>query len=410
MPEFLTAEVRMTLNNQVSAHIVYLGETGFPYGFAPIQRQLLIAKGLVKAGAHVLVVSHKGTFSKDQRIVPQVKGRYQNVTYIYTSGTIYRDESFLRRNALKIRGIIKEFMLCRELRQKQKLEFAIVATMRFQQILYYFVMSRILGFKVLLNYVEHNSAIVTRSSIRDRVNDLLIDLYALKCADAILPISTYLTDRVSNRAPGKPFLKIPILSDFSVDFPQRSLKENRAFVYCGSATYLELISFTLEAFDLLDHPSKKLHLVISGDKTEMEEFYQLIEACPAKESIEIFSRISYKELCQLYADALALLIPLRPTVQDEARFPHKIGEYLASGNPIVTTDFGEVKIYFRDMITALVANEYTPEAFSVKMKFVLDHPEDAQKIGSAGRQLAGKEFAYEKHGQSLLSFMKSLNQ
>ena len=60
------------------------------------------------------------------------------------------------------------------------------------------------------------------------------------------------------------------------------------------------------------------------------------------------------------------------------------------------------------MSTALIAHEYTPEAYAEKMKYVIDHPHSAQKIGIAGRQLAGKEFAYEKHGQSLLSFMKSL--
>ena len=389
-------------------HIVYLGEAGFPYGYAPIQRQLLISRGLVEAGAQVLVISNKGIFEKDQLVKLTAKGTYKGVDYEYTSESVIREKSFIWRNALKIKGVFKEFMLLWSLKRKRKLDFAIVATMRFQQILYYFLLSRLFGFKILLNYVELNSAIITRTRWRDRVNDYLVDLWAFKCADAVLPISDFLAARITDESPGKPFLKIPILSDSSNSFPKKLIHENGAFVYCGSATYIELIKFILDSFALVTHHNKRLHLVVSGDPVEMDIFYNLVYTHPANEHITTFSQIPFAELCQLYRDASALLIPLRPTIQDQARFPHKIGEYLASGNPIVTTNYGEIATYFTDMETALIAEEYTPESFALKMTYVIEHPDIAARIGRAGEKLAGKEFAYEKHGRALLSFIKSL--
>ena len=75
----------------------------------------------------------------------------------------------------------------------------------------------------------------------------------------------------------------------------------------------------------------------------------------------MFSNLTNRALNDLYKNAIALLIPLRPTLQDEARFPHKIGEYLASGNPVISTNYGEVKHYFQDGHDMLIASRYDKE-------------------------------------------------
>jgi glycosyltransferase involved in cell wall biosynthesis len=399
----------MKNSDKETVHITYLGEAGFPYGFAAIQRQLLIARGLVDAGADIMIISNKGVFTtKDAQTLPPPQGTFKGVPYIYTSGSVIRPDSFFTRNLLKIKGLIQEVLLISRQRKNLKLDVAIVATMRFQQIIYYYFLSRLLGFKILLNYVEHNSAIKTRTRWKDTVNDLLIDRWALHCAHAILPISSYLENRVAIQTPGKPYLKIPILSDPSDHWPDRSIAVTNSFLYCGSATYIELIVFIVESFSLVPQEDKQLNLVVSGDPAEMESFYFFIENHPLRSHINTYTRIPQKQLYQLYVDNKALLIPLRNTTQDIARFPHKIAEYLASGSPIITTEFGEASIYFKDLDTALVAKDYTPALFAEKMTFALDHPDISAEIGRRGKALAGKEFAYKKHGEALLSFIKAM--
>jgi glycosyltransferase involved in cell wall biosynthesis len=223
-----------------------------------------------------------------------------------------------------------------------------------------------------------------------------------------LPISTFLAARVKERAPGKPFLKIPILSDTTEPWPTKNNLPIPSFLYCGSGTYLELIRFILDSFTLVANTATFIDLVVSGDPKEMEAFDELIVNHPLKDQIRTYSNLSYAHLCQLYVDATALLIPLRASIQDQARFPHKIGEYLASGNPVITTNYGEIPFYFEDLETALVAKEYSPSSFAEKMIYVLDHPEQATQIGLRGKKFAGVEFAYEKHGLALLSFIETM--
>ena len=102
----------------------------------------------------------------------------------------------------------------------------------------------------------------------------------------------------------------------------------------------------------------------------------------------MISNVSDKELSVLYKNATGLLIPLRPNIQDEARFPHKFGEYLISGNPVITTNYGEVKYYFKDMVNALIAEIYDEKAFAEKMYYVITNPSECSIIGQNGKKVA----------------------
>jgi glycosyltransferase involved in cell wall biosynthesis len=99
------------------------------------------------------------------------------------------------------------------------------------------------------------------------------------------------------------------------------------------------------------------------------------------------------------------LIPLRPTYQDVARFPHKIGEYLASGNPVISTNYGEVKFYFKDMDNMLIADSYDVNEFAEKMRFVINNMSEVKKIGLNGRDLAWNKFNYKMQGGVIDNFL-----
>jgi glycosyltransferase involved in cell wall biosynthesis len=104
------------------------------------------------------------------------------------------------------------------------------------------------------------------------------------------------------------------------------------------------------------------------------------------------------------------LIPLRPIVQDIARFPHKIGEYLASGNPVISTNYGEVKYYFKDNENMLIADTYDINLFAEKMQYALDNIEAVKTVGNNGKYMALKNFNYKEYANKLDGFMDELTQ
>jgi glycosyltransferase involved in cell wall biosynthesis len=248
-----------------------------------------------------------------------------------------------------------------------------------------------------------------RNSVVRKANDYLFEKYLLRRMKGALPISELLKENFQKIAPGKPILKIPTICDFEkFNVPKKNIEEEY-FLFCGAVEYREIIDFILQAFKLLDESLNiKLYLIASkGTPQQYLDLNQYLKDNHLLQKTKIFSNIPYSELVDLYVNASALLIPLRPTKQDAARFPHKIAEYSATGNPILTTNYGEVTHYFKDGENALIADSYDISKFAEKMKFVIKYPETAKKIGQKGKKLGTEEFSHIQYGQRLKDYLQN---
>jgi glycosyltransferase involved in cell wall biosynthesis len=389
-------------------YIVYLGSSGFPYGLAENQKVILISKSLLLTGNDVTIICHSAVRSRINHPDIKVSGNFENIDYVYTAGSPFRNNNFIKRNLLLIKGIISEFFLLKRMKRDNKLDFAILNTHNFYKILYYFIISKLIGFKTILNYVEFFSGVKKKwFQIGMWLNDKLYDKYSPLLVDAVFPISEFLINHLKEVSPNRKFLKIPVLTDFEKYNDIEILQEEKYFLFCGGAAYKEIIQFIIDSFNWLNTSSTFLYLVINGPDYEIMEIKNYISNTKQKDNIKIFSKLTDKQLYTYYKNAIALLIPLRPTLQDIARFPHKIGEYLASGNPVISTNYGEVKYYFRDMENMLLADSYDINLFAEKMQFVIDNPEVSKKIGISGKNAARPIFDYRIKASGIDNFLNS---
>ena len=124
--------------------------------------------------------------------------------------------------------------------------------------------------------------------------------------------------------------------------------------------------------------------------------------------IKIVSFLPYNELIAYYKSSAALLIPLRNSIQDIARFPHKIAEYCAAGSPIITTKYGEPAKFLKHNKTALISENYTPLSFSKQMIYVIENPEIVRVIGNNSLNEGKNMFDYKSKINSLSNFLKEL--
>ena len=390
-------------------HLVQIGSSGFPVGMASVEKIRLLSIGLIDNGFDVTTISRYGEFERESGINFNPKGTFEGINYVFTSGTIYRPKNFFSRSSRKLIGFINEFRLLLKFRLDNNLDFAILHELNFWDLIYYKIVSVLFRFKLIYLLVEYNAAMTARQKFKYKVSDYFFEKIGLKLIDGALPISKLLTDYLIKIAPGKPFLKIPVIVDFSKFENAGLVKDNIGFLYCGSADYSEVIYFILKCFESIKtRQDVYLYLIIGGREIVKEEIRNYINKMEKKDFVKILSNLQYSELVQMYKSATALLIPLRPTLQDEARFPHKIGEYLASGNPIITTNIGEVKYYFKDSVNAFIAEEYSVEAYLEKMEYVLKYPQKAEQIGLNGKIFGKENFDCMAYGKKLSSFLITL--
>ncbi len=390
-------------------NIVYLGSSGFPYGLAEIQKIILISSAVVMKGCAVTVICKRAWHDKATQPTMKAAGNYEGIEYIYTAGTPFREPGFIGRNFLKIKGVINQVLLLRKMSKKNKIDAAILSTHNFYAILYYCTLSKIFGFKTILNYVEFYSGVKNKWSNFDSLNYFLFDKYAPRVTDGVFIISEFLIDHLKKISPQKKYLKIPNLTDVERFNGIESKQGDKYFLFCGAAGYFEIIQFIINSFEGLNNTSAFLYLVINGHEFEKEEVRKYIDKSACKTRIRFLTKLTDRELSSYYLNAIALLIPLRDTLQDKARFPHKIGEYLASGSPVISTNYAEVKYYFKDMENMLIAESYDVDLFKDKMQFVLDHPNEARNIGITGKNIAFSQFDYRVNGDKIIKFINELN-
>lgn len=388
-------------------YVIHLGFSGFPTGMASVQRTLLTFKGLKEAGASPLIINK---ISHHQYPDNQKVKHFEGIPFVNTAWSNSKQPGFIKRNVNKLSGYFGELGLLYN--KRKKISTAILYSTYFLEYPYYFILSKIFGFKLVLQYVEMFSAIPGRKDFFTKINDLLIDRYAGKLSDGVIAISDHLLNHIKKTAPGTPVIKLPAISDFGSIERIMPTNDKKYLMYCGTIYYEEVIEFIVSLFVRLrqnERYSGSLLLIISGSHDfNWQKLNLFLQGNPFAEAIVIKSNIPYAELISYYKGADVLLIPLRNTLQDKARFPHKIGEYTAAKKTILSTNLGELKTYFKDGFSALLADEYSEDAYYNKIADLLLKEKELNQIGIEGYGIGLKNFDYLAQGKLLKNFIDQL--
>jgi glycosyltransferase involved in cell wall biosynthesis len=400
---------KSTRENSNSIKAVHVGISGFPFGSAAINKCLAVYQSLNQQGVDFLIINNKAVHKKSVPVPIDKSGAIEDIDYVYTTYSPYKSDSFWVRRVSDISGRLNELRLLVSLAWKNEIDvmFFYPNNGTFIELIYYRILSKLFRFPLISHYVEYRSSFKA-TKLHQRISDRLFDNYFMYFVDAVLPISEYLIDHLKKSGFEKPYLKIPPLADFSKFRKQDIPAKDKYFLYVGTAAYMEAIEFITQAFDRMEEPGLELYLVVNGSEAQRSEVEQLVQSMKRATSVKCFSSLTYEDLIQKYMHASALLIPLTDSVQDKARFPQKISEYLASGNPIITTNYGEVPFYFKNEVNALVASSYDTTEFARKMDFVAKEPDRAVQIGREGLSTGLQFFDYNSYAGETRKLIVSL--
>jgi len=382
----------------VKNKILSVGYASFPIGLAQVQRQLLLAKALLTEGFEVIVLNRYGIHNTHDGL--SAKGVFEGVSYIYCSGTSVRPDNYFKRNFLKFRGLFTEINYFRELSKSGQLAGALVSTNRFHNVLFYFLMGKLFRTPITVDNVEYYTSTGAKKMI-NKIEFNLYDKYYYYLTDNVICISDFLISKVGKSGKDR-ILKIPVITDFDKfnnhNTSNRLVKE-KYFLFCGSVIYSEVIEFVISAFEKAELSNVRLVLV-----TKLNEDLKVkIEASKAFDSLRVMTDLAYNDLINLYKNSEALIIPMRDTDQDKARFPHKISEYCASGRPIITNKIGEIGNYF-NAENAFLCTGYNVDEYASAMLKVVSDPELADRVAAKSYKTGMEVFNYKTYQKQLKNF------
>ncbi len=390
-------------------YVVHVGVSGFPFGSAAINKCLTVYNILNNIGYNVLIINNRAVHSKSIPQKIEKRGLYNKLEYVYTTPTSYRPNKFFLRRYYNFVGRLNEFRLLLLLSIKKQINVLIYYPHGFFfELIFYRILSLIFNYPIISHYVEYRTSFVSRKkNLKLKFYDILFDKYFMKFVDGIMPISEFLINHIKNKGFRGSILKIPPLVDFNL-FNKKVSSSEKYFLYVGSYGYYQAIDIVINAFELLNQNEYFLYLVINGTHGDINKLKNNISELKSSKKIKIFSKLDYCQLINLYLGAKALLLPLSNSVQDKARFPHKISEYTASRNPIITNNNGEIQYYFKDKESALIAKSYNSFHFSKEMKYILENEKFAEQIGLNGYKIGLKYFNSNSYTKRMNKFINSV--
>ena len=219
-------------------------------------------------------------------------------------------------------------------------------------------------------------------------------------------LNEYLKNELSIK---KKSLVVPVLiQDFK---GEQKLSCTKNIVYTG--TYLERkdgILTILKAFSELIQNYPDYNLILTGSPQKSKDYHELkaiIKIHNLENNIQFLGYLSEKDLQNILISSNMLILAKPNNRQNEYNFPTKIGEYLISGRPVISTKVGIIGDILKDRINVVFA-EFSPEDICNKIEYIITHQVEATSIGNNGRNYALKNFDYKVHTKRMVRFFLSL--
>jgi len=180
--------------------------------------------------------------------------------------------------------------------------------------------------------------------------------------------------------------------------------------YCGTMnTDKDGVPILIEAFHFVKRHYPNLKLVLIGDNKSRpvhKDILRKIEKYQLQDSIIFSGHINAKHIPRYLIGAKILALARPDNIQAKGGFPTKLGEYLATGKPVVVTKVGDIPNFIQDGINGYLSEPNSKE-FANKIIDVLRNYNMAVKIGEAGKKLAEKEFNYQIEAAKVANYIEA---
>jgi len=395
-------------------HVVFLMRaSGFPHGMAATNRVQLLGRSLVEQDADVAVLCMRASERPGSIRNENVRGMFTGISYEYACGSTVRSNSFVVRRYQDARGYAIALLRLAGLQRSGRLDCVYLwavggPSWRMAP----WLLVRFLNWIRVPVVIELNERPRAASSLPRAIDKHLSPFDGISGAVAISAwLASWASTEAERIARSVGVTEIPIVVDVGEQAPAEYGQEDPLLVYAASPGYETALAFVLAAMRHVWQRHPECRLVVTGLDPEAAGAGGAPmgpRSSTPDERVQLVGYVNRDQLLEFYAQARALLIPLFNDDRSRARFPSKIGEYLAAARPVVATHVGEIDRYLNNRETAYLSAPGDAAAYAESIVELLDHPAAAAAVGSAGRRLAEERFHYALHGPSLRAFIESV--
>lgn len=106
--------------------------------------------------------------------------------------------------------------------------------------------------------------------------------------------------------------------------------------------------------------------------------------------------------------AIAGLVLFHPGPNHTEALPTKLFEYMASGLPVISSDFPLWRTIIEENECGLTVDPLDTQAIAGAITYLIDHPEEAGKMGDNGRRAVEEKYNWESEGKKLIDLYERI--
>lgn len=234
--------------------------------------------------------------------------------------------------------------------------------------------------------------------------------------DGIVSISDALLNLAKEYTlPSCKHIKVPIMVEYEhYGIAEKPAAPEVPFIF-HAGTLLQQkdgILGMVEAFGMAKQRLQKpIKYILTGNinsSSHPEELRRLIDKYHIADSLEFVGYLNRDQI-KKYLTHASLVISNRPkSQQDYYGFSTKVGEYLASGTPLIMTNWGEAVNWLEDGKSAIFTEPEDTVALADAIVRVFANPDESRRIGLAGQEVCRNSFDYHNWSKPLVEFLNQL--
>lgn len=231
--------------------------------------------------------------------------------------------------------------------------------------------------------------------------------------DLFLPVSRSLEQRLVEG--GCDPAKIRILhsgidcSQFRFRARSLEIKETINILTIGRFVEMKGIVYGVEAVAGLIQAGNKLHYDIIGDGPMRDEISMKIRQFGIESQVTLHGWKDQDSVTKYLDRAHILLTPSVTAANGEAEgIPNVVKEAMAVGLPVVSTVHSGIPELIEDGVSGFLVPERDVRALTSRLAYLIEHPEQWESMGKAGRKKIENDFDNEKINDSLVALYQEI--
>ena len=173
--------------------------------------------------------------------------------------------------------------------------------------------------------------------------------------------------------------------------------------YIGGISKIRGIKELMKALEFVDNI--RLNLAGNFESSKLEEE---VRSMKGWEKVNYYGFVGREEVYEIMVRSKAGLVTLYPTIISLNGLPVKLFEYMLAGLPVIASNIPLWREIVEGNNCGICVDPLNPKEIAEAIKYILEHPEEAKKMGENGRRAVLEKYNWEKESEKLVRLYKGL--